>query len=51
MASFNFIGGGNQSTWRKSVACHKSLTNFITLCCMTKTFMLLKKKNSLLFVF
>jgi hypothetical protein len=25
-----FIGGGNQSTWRKSPTCRKSLTNLIT---------------------
>ena len=25
-----FIGGGNQSTWRKPPTCRKSLTNFIT---------------------
>jgi len=27
----SIIGGGNQSTRRKSPICHKSLTNFITL--------------------
>jgi len=26
----SFIGGGNQSTWRKPLICRKSLTNFIT---------------------
>ena len=26
----SFIGGGNQSTWRKAPTSHKSLTNFIT---------------------
>ena len=26
----SFIGGGNQSTPRKPLTCHKSLTNFIT---------------------
>jgi len=26
----SFIGGENQSTWRKSPKCSKSLTNFIT---------------------
>jgi hypothetical protein len=26
-----------QSTWRKSAACHKSLTNFITKCCIKYT--------------
>ena len=26
----SFIGGGNQSTWRKPPTCRKSLTNFIT---------------------
>jgi len=25
----SFIGGGNWSTWRKSLTCRKSLTNFI----------------------
>jgi hypothetical protein len=25
-----FIGGGNQSTWKKLPTCCKSLTNFIT---------------------
>jgi hypothetical protein len=29
LTPFNFIGGGNQGTWRKSPICHKSLTNFI----------------------
>jgi hypothetical protein len=28
----SFIGGGNQSTWRKPLTCRKSLTNFIALC-------------------
>jgi hypothetical protein len=27
---YNYIGGGNRSTWRKPPTCHKSLTNFIT---------------------
>jgi len=26
----SFIGGGNQSTWRKPLTCRKSLTNFTT---------------------
>jgi hypothetical protein len=30
-----FIGGGNQSTRRKPLTCHKSLTNFITKCCIS----------------
>ena len=33
----SFIGGGNQSTQRKPPICHKSLTNFITLCCIEWT--------------
>ena len=28
--TLSFIGGGNQSIWRKPQPCHKSLTNFIT---------------------
>ena len=28
----SFIGGGNWSTWSRSLTCHKSLINFITLC-------------------
>ena len=28
------IGGGNRSTPRKPPTCHKSLTNFITQCCI-----------------
>jgi hypothetical protein len=28
------VGGGNQSTRRKPQTCRKSLTNFITLCCI-----------------
>ena len=27
----SFIGGGNQSTWRKPPTCRKSLTNFIPM--------------------
>jgi hypothetical protein len=30
----SFIDGGNQSTVRKPLTCRKSLTNFITLCCI-----------------
>ena len=29
--------GRNRSTWRKAPICHKSLTNFITYCCIEKT--------------
>jgi len=29
-----FIGGGNRSTRGKLPTCHKSLTNFITKCCI-----------------
>ena len=32
-----FIGGGKCSTQRKPPTCLKSLTNFITLCCMEYT--------------
>ena len=32
-----FIGGGNKSTQRKPPTCYKSLTNFITLCCIKYT--------------
>jgi hypothetical protein len=30
IVSVSFIGGGNLSTRRKLLICHKSLTNFIT---------------------
>ena len=30
----SFIDGGNQSTQRKPLTCRKSLTNFITYCCI-----------------
>jgi len=30
----SFIGGGNRNTRRKSLTCHKSLTNFITKYCI-----------------
>jgi hypothetical protein len=33
----SFIGGGNWSTRRKPPTCRKSLTNFITLCCIGYT--------------
>jgi len=33
----SFIGGGNQSTRRKALTCCKSLTNFITWCCIEYT--------------
>ena len=33
----SFIGGGNQSIRRKLPNCHKSLTNFITWCCIEYT--------------
>ena len=32
-----FIGGGNQSNRWKAPTCHKSLTNFITQCCIEYT--------------
>jgi hypothetical protein len=33
----NFIGEGNRSTQRKSPTCRKSLTDFITQCCIWST--------------
>ena len=36
MVAVSFIGGGNQSTQRKPTF-HKSLTNFITYCCIEYT--------------
>ena len=35
--TISFIGGGNQSTQRKPPTCHKSLTHFITQCCIEYT--------------
>ena len=35
--TINFIGGGNRSTHRKPHTCLKSLTNFITYCCIGYT--------------
>ena len=32
-----FIGGGNRSTWKKTPTCPKSLTKFITWCCIEYT--------------
>jgi hypothetical protein len=32
-----FIDGGNRSTWRKPPTCRKSLTSFITYCCIEYT--------------
>ena len=37
IVAVSFIGGGHQSTWRKSPTCHKSLTKFITLRCIKYT--------------
>jgi len=37
MVAVSFIGGGNWSTSRKPSTCHKSLTNFITYCCIEYT--------------
>ena len=34
MVEVSFIGGGNRSTWRKPPTYRKSLTNFITYCCI-----------------
>ena len=33
----SFIVGGNRSTRRESLTSHKSLTNFITICCIEYT--------------
>jgi len=33
----SFIGGGNRSTRKKTPAYRKSLTNFITYCCIEYT--------------
>ena len=33
----SFIGGGNRSTRRKPLTCHKLLTSFITYCCIEYT--------------
>jgi hypothetical protein len=35
--AISFIGGGNQSTQRKPPTCRKSLSNFITYCCIEYT--------------
>jgi hypothetical protein len=37
IVAVSFIGGGNQSTWRKPLTCRKSLTNFFTYCCIEYT--------------
>ena len=37
ISAVRFIGGGNKSTRRKSPTCRKSLTNFITYCCIEYT--------------
>jgi hypothetical protein len=37
IAEVSFIGRGNKSMKRKSTTCRKSLTNFITYCCMQYT--------------
>ena len=37
IVAVSFIGGGNRSTWIKPQICHKSLTNFITYCCIGYT--------------
>jgi hypothetical protein len=34
IVAVSFIGGGNRSTRRKPPTCRKSLTNFITYCCI-----------------
>jgi hypothetical protein len=37
MVAVSFLGGWNRKTWRKSPTCRKSLTNFITWCCIEYT--------------
>jgi hypothetical protein len=37
IVAVSFIGGGNQSTQRKPPTCRKSLTNFMTWCCIEYT--------------
>jgi hypothetical protein len=37
IVAVSFIGGGNWSTQRKPLTCRKSLTNFITYCCIKYT--------------
>ena len=37
IVAVSFIGGGNWSTQRKPPTCRKSLTNFITKCCIEYT--------------
>jgi hypothetical protein len=37
IVAVSFIVGGNWSTWRESLTSHKSLTNFITICCIEYT--------------
>ena len=37
IAAVSFIVGGNWSTQRKPLTSHKSLTNFITICCIEYT--------------
>jgi len=37
IVAVSFIGGGNLSTRKKPSTCHRSLANFITLCCFEYT--------------
>jgi hypothetical protein len=37
IVTVSFIGGGNPRTWRKPPTCRKSMTNFITQCCIEIT--------------
>jgi len=37
IVAVTFISGGNRSTRRKPPTCHKSLTYFITQCCIENT--------------
>jgi len=41
----SFIGGGTRSTWRKPPTYRKSLTNFITQCCIEYTVLTFAKSQ------
>jgi hypothetical protein len=43
----SFIGGGNRSAWRKPPTSRKSLTNFITQCCIEYTWLELDSNSQL----
>ena len=46
IVTVSFIGGENQSTRRKPLTCHKSLTNFITVCCIAYRSQTLEKAKT-----